>query len=311
MSLFLLPLALLFILVALLLVLLATLVRAVRSALILRHASFQVTPDVVRPGEGLRVWARVEPRRGRPVVVRAALTCTMFDHRAKKLYSHQHTLAPMFDRRDELVVFAEMPPYALKSGAVGDELSKLFSEDAHRLLVFWSVDYEVALAEAPDIVLARASINVDVPEGRALRADRGYMEQLIVDTCRAMQSDLVLNWLVKLAGADGTVHPAERALLHQVLRDAHGVVDPSAADARIAVELTRDLDVDATFLQKHLPPEARIAFYRFLYAMAWRDGHLDGREHNFLVSILDKFGLDPRDVTAVEREVMFGLARHA
>lgn len=310
MSLFLLPIVLLFILVALFVALIAALFRAIRSALALRRGEFQVEPDMVKPGEGLRVWARVEPRGNKPIVVRASLTCTMFDHRARKLYSNAHALAPMFGRNNEYVAFAAMPAYALRSGAVGAELSNLFSEDAHRLLVFWSVDYDVALAEAPDEPIARESIPIEVPEGRQLSADRAYMEELIVDTCRVMQSDLVLNWLVRLAGADGQVHPAERALLHQVLRDAHGITNADAADKRIAVELQRDVDLDAAVLQKHLPRDARVAFYRFLYAMAWRDGVLDGREHNFLVGVLDKFGLDASDVSSVEREVMYGMARH-
>ena len=54
-----------------------------------------------------------------------------------------------------------------------------------------------------------------------------------------------------------------------------------------------------------------VSLYRFLYAMAWRDGNLDGREHNFLVDVLEKFGLDAATVQQVEREVVEGVARHA
>jgi uncharacterized membrane protein YebE (DUF533 family) len=62
-------------------------------------------------------------------------------------------------------------------------------------------------------------------------------------------------------------------------------------------------------LQKHLPQEALVSFYRFLCAMAWRDGNLDGREHNFLMDVLEKFGLDPDVARQVEQEVTHGMAR--
>jgi uncharacterized tellurite resistance protein B-like protein len=310
-TLFLLPLALLLILLVLFVAMAAAIVRAVGSALALARAEFQVAPEVVRPGEGMRVWARAAARGGKPIVARASLVCSMLDHREKRLYANTHTLTPVFGKPDELVAFVNVPAYALRSGAVGDELSNLFSEDAHRLLVFWSVDFEIALASAPDVAIARSSIPIEVPEGRALKADRAFVEGMIVETCRAMHSDLVLNWLVRLAASDGVVHPAERALLHQVLREAHGIADPAAADARIAVEQKRDLSVDAATIRQHLPPDTLVAFYRFLYAMAWRDGQIDGREHNFLVHVLEKFGLDARDVSAVEREVMHGLGRSA
>lgn len=308
---FVLPLALLAILVALALASSIGLYRAIRTRLLLRRAEFQIAPEVIRPGEGMRVSARVFPRGERPVAVRAGLVCTMFDHRPRALYHNAHQLAPVFGKPDEFVAVVNMPAYALRSGAVGDELGTLFSEDAHRLLVFWSVDFEVTPASDPDAVLARLSIPIEVPEGRPLHADPAYMDQLIVDTCRAMHSDLIFNWLVRLAGADGVLHPSERELLHQVLRASFGIEDPEQADARIAVEMLRDLQVDPAVLQKHLPAETRVAFYRFLYAMAWRDGVLDGREFDFLAGVLGKFGLDRAAVSALEREVMHGMARRA
>lgn len=285
--------------------------RAFRSALALRRAEFQITPEVIRPGEGMRVWARVVASGTEPIAVRAALTCTMLDHRPRRLYENAHALIPVYDRPNEHAVFVQMPSYALRTGAVGDELSRLFSEDAHRLLVSWSVDFEVVRARSPGVVLARTSIPVEVPEGRPLLADRTYMDQLIVETCRSMHSDLVFNWMVRLASADGAIDPRERQLLHEVLSASFGVADAATADARIAVEMQRDLQVDPIVLRKHLPEEAMLSLYRFLYAMAWRDGQLDGREHNFLIDVLEKFGLDATTVKQVEREVMEGLARHA
>ena len=87
--------------------------------------------------------------------------------------------------------------------------------------------------------------------------------------------------------------------------------DPAAADARIAAEMRRDLSLDPLVLRKNLPPETLAAFYRFLYAMAWRDGWMDGREHGFLVDVLDEFGLDAATVHEIEREVLYGIARPA
>ncbi len=308
---FLLPLALLAILAFLAVMIAVAVFRALRSAVALRKAEFQITPDVLRPGEGMRVWARVIAGDTEPLAVRAALTCTMLDHRPRRLYENAHALIPMFDRPGEHAVFMQMPSYALRTGAVGAELSKLFSEDAHRLLISWSVDFEVVRARHPGVVLARTSIPVEVPEGQPLQADRAYMDQLIVATCRSMHSDLVFNWMVRLASADGSIDPRERQLLHDVLAASFGVVDVELADARIAVEMQRDLQIDPVVLRKHLPEEAMVSLYRFLYAMAWRDGNLDGREHNFLVDVLDKFGLDAATVQQVEREVVEGVARHA
>lgn len=308
---FLLPLALLAILAVLTAAIAVAVFRALRSVLSLRRAEFQITPDVIRPGEGMRVWARVLAGGTEPLAVRAALTCTMLDHRPRRLYENAHALIPVHDRPGEHAVFMQMPSYALRSGAVGDELSKLFSEDAHRLLISWSVDFEVVRARRPGVVLARTSIPVEVPEGQPLQADRAYMDQLIVATCQSMHSDLVFNWMVRLASADGAVDPTERQLLHEVLSASFGVTDVELADARIAVEMQRDLRIDPVVLRKHLPEEAMLSLYRFLYAMAWRDGQLDGREHNFLVDVLEKFGLDAATVQQVEREVVEGMARRA
>lgn len=302
MLLFALPLALLLILVILAIALAAAWIAAIRRALVLRRAEFQIAPEALRPGEGLRAWARVVPRAGRPLKVRAVLTCTLLDHRARVLYANAHELAPVHGRDGEQVAFVQVPPYALRSGAVGAELGQLFSEDAYRLLVAWSVEFEVRPADRPERVLARASIPVELPEGRPLGASRAEAEQALVATCAAMQADLVFNWLVQLAAADGQVDPRERAMLHDVLRARFGVSDPAAAEARVAVEQQRALSVDPTILRKHVPEEARAALYRFLYAMAWRDGRLDERERAFLARVLDRFGLDEARLRALEEE---------
>ena len=55
MLLFVLPLAVLLILLGLLVALAAAVIRAVRSAILLGRAELSVTPNVVRPGEGMRV----------------------------------------------------------------------------------------------------------------------------------------------------------------------------------------------------------------------------------------------------------------
>lgn len=308
MSLFFLPLAIFAVLVLLLIAALQAVTSAARSAARLVRAEFQVAPQAVKPGEGLRLWAKVVPRGRLPATVRATLTCTMFDHRARPLYANDVNLASIVGAEGEFAAFVELPKYALRSGVVGDSLSNLFSEDAHRLLISWSVDFAVSLGDA-DTIVARQSIPIEVPEGRPLGADRAYMEQLIIATCSAMHSDLVLNWLVRLAAVDGAIDPSERHMLHEVLRSSHGVSDPAAADARIALEMSRDLEVDPAVLRKHIPAETVHALYQFLYAMAWRDGSLDGREHNFLVDALEKLGIDPGIVPDLEKEVLRGSAQ--
>jgi uncharacterized tellurite resistance protein B-like protein len=307
--LFLLPLALLAILFALALTLSVALLRALRSALVLRRAEFQIAPEQLRPGEGMRVWARVLPTGKKPICVRARLTCTLLDHAPHRLYQNVHQLTPVHDRPNEFAAFVAMPHYALRTGAVGDELSRLFSPDAHRLLVSWSVDFEVVPADRPDQVLARSSIPVHVPEGKPLKDQRAAMDQLLIETCAAMHDDLVFNWMVHLAGVDGHIAPEERHLLHELLHASFGIPDAETADARIAVETKRDLTLDPRFLRRHLPEPARASLYRFLYAMAMRDGAMHAREQSFLFEVLARFGLDPALVRQIEKEVLDGKAR--
>jgi uncharacterized tellurite resistance protein B-like protein len=119
-----------------------------------------------------------------------------------------------------------------------------------------------------------------------------------------MYSDLVLNWMVRLAASSGGIAPVEREFLHQVLRASHAITDPQAADVLIDREMQQNLGIDPVVLRKHFPPEMRADFYRFLYAMAWRDGAIDGREHTVLVEALDKLGLDRTTIRRIEGEVL-------
>ena len=107
-SLFFLPLALIAVLVTLLIALAGAVFRAMRAATSIRSAEFTVTPDVVKPGEGMRIWAKVVPRGRQPIYVRASLTCTMFDHRARHLYSNTHNLTSVYGRTDEFACFVQI-----------------------------------------------------------------------------------------------------------------------------------------------------------------------------------------------------------
>ena len=131
------------------------------------------------------------------------------------------------------------------------------------------------------------------------------MDALIVQACSATHSELLLNAMVRLAASDGVIDPRERAMLHDLLRSSEGLADPAAADARIAVELRRHVEIDASLLRKHIPPSQLASVYRLLYAMAWRDGQLDGREHAFLLDVLSRFGLDRSTVGEIERDILF------
>lgn len=285
-------------------------VRALRTALTVGRSTFQVTPHTARPGSGLRVTAHVEPRWGRRVTVRAVLTCTLFDHRPRALYRHSVDLAPIENSPFDHAAFVRIPAIALRTGVVGDTLSNLFSEDAHRLLVSWSLDIEVRDADQLDRVLLLEAVPIEVPEGRPLQPDATYMDALIVEACAATHSDLLLNAMVRLAASDGVIDPRERTMLHDLLRSSEGLTDPAAADARIAVELRRNVEVDASLLRKHIPARQLASAYRLLYAMAWRDGQLDGREHAFLLDVLSRFGLDRSTVSEIERDILAHYGAH-
>jgi uncharacterized tellurite resistance protein B-like protein len=120
---------------------------------------------------------------------------------------------------------------------------------------------------------------------------------------------MLFNWLVKVAARDGEISTSEREFLRDVLATAHGIRDAGEADARIDAEQKRDVEIDAALIRKHLPAESRVSFYKLLYAVAWRDGSLDKREHAFLVDTLQRFGLDRTEVDEVEREVLRDMAK--
>lgn len=311
MPLFVLPLAVLLLLSGLLLVLSRAVFGALRSLLALRHVHFAVNPPVARPGGGVRVTAQVVPRGDRALTVRAVLGCTLFDYRPRPLYRLAVELTPVHGRPHELAAFVRVPPQALRSGVVGDSLSLLFSEDAHRLLVSWSLELEVRDGGPAATLLHVDTVPLDIPDGRPLQPDRTYMDALLAQVCTETHSELLFNWLVQLAAVDGVLEPRERALLLEVLRGGYGVTDPAEAEARIQAELRRQVDVDPTLLRNHFPADRLLSVYRFLFAMAWRDGALDGREHAFLQAFLARFGLERQTVAAVEREVLVGYGRHA
>jgi uncharacterized tellurite resistance protein B-like protein len=284
------------------------LVRAWRRAA-LRHVSFEVSARTARPGDTLEVRAVVQPRRAQALHVSAALACTLFDHRRRRLFTRRVALAP--GAGDTFAGQLHVPEAALRTGVVGDELSTLFSEEARRLLAFWTVVFEVRRGGARGTLLARRAIPVEVPEGKPLSTDARWMGQVVVETFASLRDDYVLNWLVKMAATDGSICASERALLHEVLREAHGVTDPVVADARIAAETERGLDLDPELVRRHVPAEQRVQFYKLLFALAWRDGKLDEREHALLLETLDDFGLDRHHVREVELEVLRGMAAHS
>jgi uncharacterized tellurite resistance protein B-like protein len=230
----------------------------------------------------------------------------MFDHRARTLLAKQVRLSPVDSRGSHAYVGrVRVPPHALRTGAVGDKLSTLFSEEAHRLLVSWTVAFEVVSPSGT--VLARRSKALPVPEGKELRPDKEFMRHLVVDTVAALQDDMLINWLVQLAARDGQIAESERQLLHEVLRTAHGISDPAAADARIEAERRKQVSIEPALFREHVPREKRAAFYQALYALAWRDGVVDRREQEFLDDALRRFGLD----YAQKREAELGVLREA
>lgn len=277
--------------------------RLVRRVLTLARAEFYFKPDTVKPGQEVEVHAHVIGRGKLKPVVRATLTCTMFDHRARTLLAKQVAMTPVdASGSGAYVARLRVPEHALRTGVVGDQLSALFSEEAHRLLVSWTIVFEVL---SPDgVVLARRARPLQVPEGEALRPEKAFMKNLVVETMASLHDDLLLNWLVQLAAHDGEIAPQERSLLHEVLRSAHGIDDPLAADTRIAAEEKKKLSIEPEMFRKHVPREKRIAFYQALYALAWRDGNVDKRELEFLEETLRRFGLDRSHAREAELAVL-------
>jgi uncharacterized tellurite resistance protein B-like protein len=284
--------------------------RAVRRVIVLGEAHFDVSPRTLRPGEVVTARARVLPRGDRKARVVVTLRCTMFDHRARDLFVRSVPMSVASDDPHAYTAEIALPDHALRTGVAGDDLSSLFSEDARRLLVFWSVHFEVKPADGETIWL-HATRPIEVPEGRPLRTDSAYIGQLVIDTFASIKDDMLFNWLVKVAARDGEISSSEREFLREVLASAHGIRDAAEADARIESEQKRDVDIDPALIRKHIPPDARVNFYKLLYAVAWRDGSLDKREHAFLVDTLQRFGLDRTEVDEVEREVLRGIAQNS
>ena len=282
--------------------------RLVRRVLSLAHVRLRFAPQAAKPGESIEVLARVVPRGRSPIVVRATLACTMFDHRARPLYAKTLAMQPVDGKPNEYRATLELPDAALRTGVVGDQLSALFSEEAHRLLVSWTVGLQI---ERNGRIVHRQSHAIDVPEGQPLRTDKDSMTHMVVEAFSSMHDDLLFNWLVQMAARDGEISSGERELLHDVLRSGHGITDPAAADQRIEEEQRRHLELGGALVRKHIPVDKRMAFYRLMYVMAWRDGVYDPREHTFLLETLHTFGLDRSHVREVELGVLREMAKSA
>ncbi|MFO0546792.1 MAG: TerB family tellurite resistance protein [Polyangiaceae bacterium] len=276
----------------------------------LETVELSVEPRALEPGDVVRVAARVVPKRPVPLEVSAALECTLFDHRSRRLFSRAIALRGSSGElaRGEL----EVPPHALATGMIGQELSNLFSEQARRLLAFWTVVFEVREASATNPgrgpVLLRRAVPVEVTGGAKLSTDGRFVHKLVANTFAALKDDLVFNWLVQMASIDGEISESEREFLRELLRSAHGVTDVAAADARIAAEQHKRIELDPELMRRHLPIDQRQELYQLLFAVAWRDGVMHPREHERLMETLRAFGLDNHHIREIELEVLRGVA---
>lgn len=305
MSLYLLPLTMLALAAAAGWLIYTWIVGGLKRSQFIASAHFDVQPRSVKAHDTLTLTASVKPKAG-PLKVRAVLVCALMEHRERRVHAHVYPLGGSGDLKLEI----QMPDEALRSGVVGNELSNLFSEDVHRALVSWYVLFEVVAEKTGEVILEER-VAITVPEGHALTADRRALEQIIVEKCKNMHDDMVLNWLVHLAAADGTISEAERRLLREILVVAHEAPDDAAADARIEKERGRELGMDVLLLKQHMPPESLDEFYRLLYAMAWRDGSIAQNERTFLDTAMRKIGMDKYRVNELEREVLADVAAHS
>jgi uncharacterized tellurite resistance protein B-like protein len=279
--------------------------------LVRRHRtlrSFHASCDpVAEPGEAIEVRAWVQPRGAVRPTVEVSLICTLFDHQAHRLW--ERTVEMYHRDADRYTADLVIPSSAPGSGVVGNDLSLLFSEEARRLLVLWSV--VVTVRSEGGATLARRVLPLEVRGGRTLAADPAAISRLVVGAFAEVRDDLLFNWLVKVASRDGTVSPRERDLLREVLRASQGVDDVAAADDRIAAELEREAAMEGTLIRRHVPAAARLAFCRLLYTVAWRDGAMHEDEQSYLSDRLCDLGLSRSEVRSVEREVIREIAQQA
>jgi hypothetical protein len=288
----------------------ATVAWVIRVVRRLSLAAFELRCECdAEPGGTVQVEARVVPRAGRSVCVEATLACTMFDHRAHLLYSRTQPMEPRGEQH--FAASLTVPEGALRTGRLGDELAFLFSEETRRLLVSWSVQVTVRSTGGRRRVLARAARPLEIAAGRDLSTEPAAFDHLVVGAFTDLKDDLLFNWMVKVAAADGGVGPLERELLHEVLRGAHGVQDAAAADARIAEELDREVGFDLGLLGRHVSTATRMGFCRLLYAVAWREGGLEQGEKALLTERLCGLGLGRDEMREVEREVLLDIAKRA
>lgn len=276
--------------------------RLLRRLATVGRADFSISTDRVRPGDTIEAQARVVGRWSRPLTVEAQLTCTMFDHRPHRLYSSRRPMRPAEGSTKQYVADLLVPAYALRTGRVGD-FSPL-ADRTHRMLVVWTVDFEVRSARGT--LLHRRSRAIEVPRGRRPKTHLRRMSLLAIDTFASVRNDMLFNWLVHLAACDGPVTPPERTLLYEFLTEMDGMADMEEAAVRIDRELQRRLVIDAMFLHRYVPMNARLEFYRALFSLALTDGPLRDQERKFLAEALKVFGLTGDDVREIEGEVARG-----
>jgi uncharacterized tellurite resistance protein B-like protein len=264
----------------------------------LRSTSFALSTARARPGDTIQARAHVSPRASLAIAVQARLTCTMFDHRSHQLFASTRAMHRVATAaRNEYAAELKLPEYALRTGLVGDQ-SPSSDQRARRMLVMWTVDFEVR--SSGGTLLHRTSRALDVPSGRRPKTQLRRMSLLAIDAYASIRNDMLFNWLVHLAVCDGAITLAEQRLLRDLLEEMTGMTAAAVADARIEQERLRRLVIDDVFLQRYVPVEARLDLYRALHALARCDGPVQPGERQFLLEAQKVLGLTADDVTQVE-----------
>jgi uncharacterized tellurite resistance protein B-like protein len=273
--------------------------RFARRLATLRRAQFSVSAREARPGDTIQAHAHVAARSSRAVMVQAHLTCTMFDHRPHELYASSRPMVAGAGAPDHYSAELQIPAYALQTGRVGAK--KSLANHAHRMLVVWTVDFEVRTARGT--LLYRRSHPFDVPRGRRLQTHLRRMSLLAIDTFSSIRNDMLFNWLVHLAACDGPVTPAERTFLYELVSEMDGMADLEEASRRVERELQSHLMIDGDFLHRYVPLNERLEFYRALVTLATADGALTDLERKMLAESLKMLGITSDDVKHIEGEV--------
>jgi uncharacterized tellurite resistance protein B-like protein len=113
--------------------------------------------------------------------------------------------------------------------------------------------------------------------------------------------------LVHLIEADGVVQPAEKTVLHRLLRDRFGLSDSDAdhlaAEGRERDEEAIDLFTFTSVLKRHLDRTARLRLIEMMWTVVFADGTVTELEDNIVWRVSELLGIGTSDRVALKQRV--------